>query len=172
MEADNRKNFLFEDIILESHTYRISNFSKVFERYGPGKELTEEFRLCDNDWLFIFKPCDDDTEYVSAFISNLSAKSIEASYKITLCNSQPSCNIVFTDPEGMVSFDADCGGRGYDDTWGTDEFILSSSLYDDDSGFVSRDSIEIVIEMQIRGAVKSSATGSSKAADEIGMIYV
>jgi hypothetical protein len=148
MQADkDGKNFLFEDIISETHTYIIPKFSKIFERYGPGKELTEKFRLCDNDWLFIFKPCDDDTDSASAFISNLSAKCIGASYKISICNREPTCNIMFTDPEGMVMFDADGGGN---DTWGTEELILSSSL-DDASGFVNKDSIEFVIEIQIRG---------------------
>jgi hypothetical protein len=127
------KNFLFEDIISETHTYTIPKFSKIFERYGPGKELTEKFRLCDNDWLFIFKPCDDDTDSASAFISNLSVKSIGASYKISISNRDSDCNIVFTDPEGMVLFDADGGGN---DTWVYIHIYICIYIYMYRLGFV------------------------------------
>lgn len=164
----NGKQFLrmFEDIISEKHTFRIANFSNLFERYGPGKELVEKCHLCGTDWIFTFKPYDDYTEYASAHVSNLSENSVAASYVISIVNSDSDCNVDFTDPEGMVLFDKDGGG---DDTWGTDEFILTS-LLDDSSGFVNNDIIEIVIEIRIRGIVKSSASTLSKALeDETGM---
>lgn len=57
-------------------------------------------------------------------------------------------------------FDPDGGG---DDTWGTDEFVLSSSIANDASSFIQDGSLVIEVEVQICGIVKSSATLLSQA---------
>jgi hypothetical protein len=160
------KKDLDEDIISEKFTFLIKNWSQQKERCGL--ETTSECCLCEIDWLVTFKGSDFHSEYASIFITNLSARSITASYFFTIKNEVTSKDVTFSDPEESVTFDPDGGG---DDTWGSDEFLLSSNLLDDSYGFVIEDSIEIEIEVQICGIVKSSATVLSQAIENsIGML--
>ena len=160
------KKDLDEDIISEKFTFLIKNWSQQKERCGL--EMTSECCLCEIDWLLTFKGSDFHSEYASIFITNLSARSITASYFFTIKNEVTSKDVTFSDPEESVTFDPDGGG---DDTWGSDEFILSSNLLDDSFGFVCDDCIEIEIEIQICGIVKSSATVLSQAIENsIGIL--
>ena len=147
-----------EDIISEKFLFKIENWAKRGDK--EGFELSAKCSLCDKDWLITFKGSNYHTDYSSVYITNLSGRRLRASYMITLRNTRNGGDISFTDPEETVIFEVDGDG---DNSWGSDEFVLSSHLRDNKYGFVHDDCIKIEIEIKICGIVKSSSTPLSQA---------
>lgn len=152
------KRDIDEDIISDKFTFVINDWNSRKDRCGL--DVTAECSLCEIDWLLTFKGSDFHSDFASMHITNLSERSVTASYSFTLKNELESRDITFTDPEESVMFDPDGGG---DDTWGSDEFVLSYDVVNHESGFIQDDSLVIEVEVQICGIVKSSATQLSQA---------
>lgn len=152
------KKDIDEDIISNKFIFVITEWNSRKDRCGL--DITAECSLCEIDWLVTFKGSDFHTDFASIHITNLSERSVTASYSFTIKNELESRDITFTDPEESVMFDPDGGG---DDTWGTDEFVLSSSIANDASSFIQDGSLVIEVKVQICGIVKSSATLLSQA---------
>ena len=126
-------------------------------------EGREEFTLLGNRWALLFKPIaseyDDLAEgQASILLMNLNvAAPATVSYQLMLKN-QLGLNedVVFSDPEGFVTFAPHDGANG-DDAWGSDEFCPTQWLQDAAMGFIQDDSVAIEVTLS-----KYASTSISK----------
>ena len=134
-------------------------------------EAREEFVLLGNKWSIQFKPISSEYEdlkegYASILLTNLSTtEEITACYHLTVKNQQGiKPDVTFTDPEKLVKFDiSGCG----DDSWGTEEFILTEWIQDESHGFIENDSILLEVTIQrYASCSKSKDTQLMKAIEE------
>jgi hypothetical protein len=147
---------LNESITLQFHNLTID------QEFSANHAISEEFYLCGNSWRLLIYPIgvDDDSAYAAVRLKNSSNKRVIASYIIKLKSTRKvSDDVVFTDPEGVIRFDA----HGGNDQWGTDEFAPCRWLIEESYGFLHEDCLTVEIEIEVYGVVELDAHPLTKA---------
>lgn len=154
---------LREDIV---HGYFDVDFSWPF--YFPDDDRTvrsSNFCVCGIPWQLVARIQElEDEVFLSLHLSNQSDEDINAIYSLALHNHLPDRDdIVWEDPEGMMLFSRRTDG---DNEWGAEDFITIDVLDDRESGFVSSETgnITIRVELHVQGCLDfNSHEGLSEA---------
>jgi hypothetical protein len=142
-----------QELVSEKVSFAIENWgeTKSTENYQFQKDLV----LCDRPWRFIFRSHSDyyESESASVYIENRSSDNVIASYSITLKNQlEVNPDIEFTDPDGLIRFEA---SGGADDRWGTDDFVESVMLSDEEYGYIGNDALQFEVEIRTQGNIQA-----------------
>lgn len=110
---------------------------------------SDKFDIGGNTWALNVHPMGvhEESGFLSIYLVNKSEREVFASYKLTLKNQGIGEDLVWVDPEKLVSFS---GANTGDNMWGNDEFIELSEL-DESSDFTRDGKVDVEVAIEVFG---------------------